>query len=154
MEYIQENYNIEDILKYLGFDSTEQAEKSCGRSIYALEADMCDGEIGTVYACHDYSANGKKTLLTADTGRLTFDHLENIEYFRTGDSQVIYQFCVDYYGGQNSRGYKLLCGLQKRLKKMLGEVKYRHIFNSEAIYNDLRASTLYNFLVKNYSEKI
>lgn len=155
--YLQNSQDIEETLKHIGFDSIEQAEKICGRSIYALDLDYYDGEITNVKAVHNYgevSSSNTTQLTNIDSGRLTDDMITNIEYMRSHDSQILYMFCVDYYSGQFSRGHKMLCRLQKRLKRLIGERSYNKIFNTPELYNALRETFEYKELKKQYSNKI
>jgi hypothetical protein len=51
------------------------------------------------------------------------------------------QFCMDYHGGQWSRGYRLMCRL-------------RPSNFSSSLSEELRESEAYQWLVANYAEKI
>jgi len=50
-------------------------------------------------------------------------------------------FCMDYHGGQWSRGYRLLCRLNPRNF-------------SSSLCEELRESEAYEWLVSNYADKI
>lgn len=89
--YIQEDYNITDILNHIGIDSIDQAEAICGRAIYALELDYYDGDLGNVKAVHNYapvSVHNTTQLTETSSSRLLPDILESVIYLRAGSSAV------------------------------------------------------------------
>ena len=154
--YIQGEGEIEKTLKHIGFDSLEQAEKCCGRNIYALKLDYYDGVITNVKAvhdCRDISAYNS-TQLTDKNNKLTDNMIENIEYFRSNNTQILYQFCCDYYCGQASYGYKLMYAIRHRLDRLIGAEKRNQIFNDREKYHALRDTYEYKQLAAIYGDKI
>ena len=155
--YLQNSQDIEETLKHIGFDSIEQAEKICGRNIYALKVDYYDGDLGNVVACHDYLEDGRETKLTEEDSSQLLKWVENErDYFRAGQTHILYQFCVDYHGGQTSRGYALVCRLARRIERLIGKHKIKEFYNGDiqAKRKELRETFEYKELEKQYSNKI
>lgn len=60
---------------------------------------------------------------------------------------ILFVFAMDYHSGQWSRGYRLLCRCQRRLRRYA----IAHILNDATIHS-ARRTKLYRTLVKNYAD--
>lgn len=80
--YIQNNEDMENVLRFIGIDDLKMAENICGRNIYALETDCYDGEYGEVIALFSYSNNPGYKILTDKNGILLPKVTEDVKFFR------------------------------------------------------------------------
>jgi hypothetical protein len=67
--------------------------------------------------------------------------------------RAVYVLCSDYHSGQGSRGYRLLCVLDRKLKRMaktLGYAKYAHTEQAEKV----RKHPFYKLMEERYKDKL
>lgn len=65
---------------------------------------------------------------------------------------IIYIFCSDYYSGMNSRGYRIMCRISKKLNGILGKDWYWEFI--EGNEDKLRMSKLYKHLTEKFSNSV